>query len=377
MHIVADENIPYAREAFGTLGEIELQTGRAMTAQSVRRAALLFVRSVTAVDAELLRGSSVRFVGTATIGTDHIDLDYLQEREIGFASAPGSNANSVGEYVTAALLTLGQRLGFSVEGKTLGVVGVGNVGTRVVEKATALGMNVLLNDPPLARETGDPKYVPIDDIFRADVITCHVPLTREGVDATYHLVDDDFVRKMKPGAVLLNTSRGAVARGEALKQRRLGAVVLDVWEGEPDIDIDLLDMVAIGTPHIAGYSFDGKVAGAWMIYEAACEFLGLAPTWRPSDSLPPPEHAAVKVDAERRNGEDVLREIVSTLYDIEADDARLRAVRDLAAGERGACFDQLRKTYPIRREFFNTTVTLRGADDALRRKTEALGFNVA
>jgi len=380
LRIVADENIPFAQEAFSTLGQVTLVPGREMTAETVRDCDILCCRSVTRVGPDLLEGSRVRFVGTATIGIDHVDVAYLRRRGIAFASAPGSNANSVAEYVVAALLVLARRYAFRLEGKTIGVVGVGNVGSRVARKARALGMRVLLNDPPLARQTGDPRFLPLDALFGADFITLHVPLTRSGPDPTWHMADARFLERMRPDAFFINTSRGAVADTEALKGalrgERLAGAVLDVWEDEPAIDLELLRLVEIGTPHIAGYSFDGKVCATEMIYRAACEALGVEPTWDPSPFMPPPAHPRLVLDRSSRHDEDVVREAVLTIYDIEADD---RALRQCPADPqaRGAHFDHLRKTYPERREFHNTTVVVHDHSPALARKLEGLGFKVA
>jgi len=381
MKIVADENIPLVKDAFSGLGEVRLARGRDLNAEAVRDAELLLVRSVTKVNAKLLDGSKVRFVATATIGTDHVDLGYLRQRGIAFASAPGSNANSVGEYVVAALLVLAKRGGFRLEGKTLGVVGVGNVGRKVVQKAQALGMTVLQNDPPLQRQTGDPRFVPLDALFDADAITVHVPLARTGPDATYHLVNADFLKRMKRGSVFLNSSRGEVvdepALSHALSSGHLSAAVLDVWKAEPSIDVSLLEQVALGTPHIAGYSFDGKINGTVMIYRAACEFLGVKPTWDPTPLLPPPAHPTITVDARGRDDEDVLREVVRTVYDIERDDRALRGLLQTPPAERGELFDALRHKYPVRREFQNSAVVGQSASQGLRRKLAGIGFRVS
>jgi len=377
LKIVADENIPFAREACSTLGEVTLVAGREVTRDTLRDAEVFFCRSVTKVDRELLEGTPVRFVGTATIGTDHVDLAYLREAGIGFASAPGSNANSVAEYVVAALLVLARRGGFELESRTLGVVGVGNVGSRVVAKAEALGMRVLENDPPLARETGEARFLPLEALCKADFLTLHVPLTREGEGATWHLADAALLGSLRPAAFVLNTSRGAVVDEAALKaalaERRIAGAVLDVWEGEPTIDLGLLRLAAIGTPHIAGYSFDGKVAATQMIYRAACEFLGVEATWDPSAIMPPAGHPRLELDCAGRADEEVLREAVLTVYDIEADDRRLRQSPEPPA-ERGAYFDRLRKVYPQRREFHNTTLALHGASERLRAKLAGIGF---
>jgi len=377
MRILADENIPYVREAFSSLGDITTAPGREIGAELVRDAQLVLVRSITKVNAALLDDSFVRFVATATIGEDHIDKDYLAAQGIAFASAPGSNANSVGQYVTAALLELADRLELHLADMTLGIVGVGNVGSRVLAKATALGMTCVLNDPPLERQTGDHRYRPIDEILACDIVTCHVPLTHSGPDPTYHLVDDTLVRRMKPGAILINTSRGAVADGAAVRSAlddgHLRACVLDVWEGEPDVDVGLLERVFIGTPHIAGYSFDGKVNGTRMIYEAACRFLNVKPAWDPAPLLPPPEHPCLDVDG---TAPKAVRAAVRAVYDIMQDDAAMRRLSSVAPLERPNRFDRLRKEYPRRREFFNTHVAVTPDNADVQRQLEGLGFRL-
>lgn len=377
MKIVADENIPYVADAFGAIGDVTTMHGRRVTREHLADAEILLVRSVTKVNGELLDGTPVRFVATATIGLDHLDQDYLASRGIEVASAPGSNATSVAEYVTAALLVLGERRGLTLDGMTAGVIGVGNVGSRVVDKLQALGMTVLQNDPPLQRQTGAPKYLPLDELFDADVITVHVPLTTDGQDPTHHMIGEGFLRRLKPGAILLNASRGGVGDTGALldyaaKPGR-GPMVVDVWEDEPNISLDLLAAVDLGSPHIAGYSFDGKVRGCQMIYEAACRFLGATPTWDAKAALPPPEHPEVDLSDCRGSEEDLLRCVVLTVYDIEADDSRLRELTHLPAEERGPYFDRLRKDYPRRREVSNTTVAA-GVSGRVAEKLRRLGF---
>jgi len=338
MKIVADSNIPFVQEAFCALGDVVLTPGRHMTPAVVRDADLLLVRSVTPVNAALLDGSRVRFVATATIGTDHVDTAYLGLRGIGFASAAGCNANSVAEYVVAALLELSHCRGFRLRDKTLGVVGVGNVGSKVARYARALGLRVLENDPPRQRREHLPSFVSLEQILAAaDIITLHVPLTRTGPDATFHLFEP---RR----GIIINTSRGAVLDNRKLVTAPLDALVLDVWEGEPHILPALLDKATIATPHIAGYSFDGKVNGTVMIYQAACRHLGVTPSWRPKLTGPAQPVLA---------GDD-LRAVVRQAYDIRADDAALR--RDYRQ------FDRLRAEYPVRWEFFHYRTALPGAD---------------
>jgi erythronate-4-phosphate dehydrogenase len=381
MKIIIDENMPYAREAFSTLGEVVSMAGRAITADDARDATVLAVRSMTQLKAPLLTGSSVRYVGTATIGTDHMDLPWLDSVGIRHCSAPGCNADSVADYVTATLLHVAERRGVTLEGKTLGVVGCGNVGSRVVRRGQALGMRVLENDPPLARQTGDPRYRPLEALFEADYITFHTPLTRQGEDATWHLADAAFFARMRPNAVFMNAGRGSVADGAALltvlEQKRIAGAALDVWEGEPKISVELAQRVFIATPHIAGHSFDGKVNGTVQVYRQIAEWLGVEPTWTTEGLLPPPDVPRLELDAAGRPDEDVLREAVQAVYPIQRDDAALRQSLELPSeAERAAAFDRLRKDYPYRREFSGTTVALKNASPQLIEKFRGLTFRV-
>jgi len=402
MKIVADANIPFVRECFSSVGEVEVLSGRDITPQVAANADALLVRSITPVNEGLLADSTVRFVGTATIGFDHVDLDYLERSHIGFASAPGSNANSAAEYIIAALLEVGRRHQIPLEGKSIGVIGVGNVGSRVARKCEALGMRVLCNDPPLQRRTRDPQYVSLEALYDCDFLTIHTPLTQEGVDKTFHLADAGFFSSLKPGAAFLNASRGAVTDSRALKAAiragRLQAVGLDVWENEPSIDTELLEIVDLGTPHIAGYSFDGKVAGMIMIYNALCTHFHLRPTHTIEDFLPQSDVPRLEIQTSDVSDEELLACAVERIYSIQRDDANLRQITQQPTDKRGRFFDDLRKHYPVRREFQNTMVVVgassagkRGQDaratqgrdalatnrESLARKLRGLGFQVA
>lgn len=381
MKIVCDNNLPFAAEAFGTLGEVTLLDGRAIRPADVRDADVLITRSTTKVTRELLAGSHVRFYGSAVIGTDHIDIPYLESAGIPWSAAPGCNAESVSNYLVAALLVLGGRHGFRLEGRTLGVIGVGNVGRRVVAKGHTLGLRVLACDPPRQRDPADTEaraFVPLARILaEADIVTCHVPLTCEGPDATWHMLDDAACAALRPGTVVVNAARGEVVRTDALLAvlgKRVAHAAIDCWEGEPAYRPDLLRVADIATPHIAGHSYEGKVNGTMTVYRRACQVLGRPPTFEPRLPLPPvPE---LTLDAAGREDEDVLREAALAVYDIIGDDARLRAscVADDVA--RARAFDRQRKQYPVRREFHATAATLRGGSEALRAKLAGLGFRV-
>jgi len=362
--ILADENIPYAREAFGTLGEVRLKHGRRIARADLADVDLLVVRSITRVDAALVEGSRVRFVGTATSGADHLATPDLDRLGIAWYAALGCNANAVAEYMTAAWLTLAQRRGETLAGRRVGVVGVGHVGSLVVEKARALGMEPVLNDPPKARETGGGRYRPLDALLDCDIVTCHTPLTVDGPDPTFRLVGEAFFSRLKPGAWFCNAGRGEVvdesALHRALDLERIGAVVLDVWDHEPEIDGRLLARVDIGTPHVAGYSLEGKLNGTDLVYRAACRFLGVEPVWSAAAAAPPrPEGLPLRGFARGdnalqhldREGVSALAAAVAAVYPVRRDDEALRRTAGMDAAERGRAFDLLRKTYPTRREF--------------------------
>lgn len=380
MKIVADENIPFVREAFSHLGKVKTFPGRKINRKFLREADVLLVRSVTKVNAFLLEGSRIKFVATATIGYEHIDSKYLKERSIGFFCATGSNADSVKEYFFVGLFFLARKKGFYLKGKTLGVVGVGNIGKRVVSCARALGMKVLENDPPRARKERKAHFRVLDQLMEADIITLHVPLTYQGKDATYHLFDAERITKMKADSIVVNTSRGGVVDDEALKKalfkRTIGGAVLDVWEGEPEIDVNLLKMVDIGTPHIAGYSFDGKINGTRMIYHAVCNFFNIKPTWDPSRLMPSVEVPHLRIEVTDDEEEEVIQRTIRQIYDIEVDDNSLREILNCEERKRGSFFDRLRHQYRHRREFFSTNLKFSRECRVLKEKFIALGFSV-
>ncbi|MFO7692625.1 MAG: 4-phosphoerythronate dehydrogenase [Vicinamibacterales bacterium] len=362
--ILADENIPFARDAFGTLGEVRLKHGREIAHADLADVDLLVVRSITRVNAALLAGTRVRFVGTATSGSDHVDTPDLGRLGIAFHTALGCNANAVAEYMAAAWLTLAKLRGGTLAGRRVGIVGVGHVGSLVAAKARALGMEPVLNDPPKARETGSAKYRPLHELVDCDIVTCHTPLTFDGPDPTWGLIGEPFLARLKPGAWLSNAGRGGVvheaALHKALDEQCLDAVVLDVWEREPAIDGRLLARVDIGTPHIAGYSLEGKLNGTAMVYRAACAFLGVEPAWDPATALPPRAPGlplagfapgGTALHGLDRAGVAALADTVTAHCPILRDDEALRKTVGMSAAERGKAFDLLRKAYPTRREF--------------------------
>lgn len=378
--ILADENIPFAREAFGTLGRVLLKHGRAITAADLADVDVLAVRSITRVDAALLAGTRVRFVGTATSGNDHLSLADLDRLGVAHYTALGCNANAVAEYMTAAWLTAARRTGRTLRGLRAGIVGVGHVGSLVAAKARALGMTPVLNDPPKRRQTGLDDYRPLDELLDCDIVTCHTPLTHDGPDPTFRLIGDRFLSRLKRGAWFCNAGRGEVvdeaALHRALDAGRLGACILDVWDGEPCADGRLVTRADIATPHIAGYSLEGKLNGTEMVCAAACRFYGVAPSWSAAAAAPPPDVPSCDVEAAGRHDEDVLTDVVTAVYPILRDVERMRATAALEPSARGRAFDDLRKTYPARREFRHTTVRLAGGSPAAAAVLGALQFTV-
>lgn len=379
MFILADENIPYVKQAFSEFGEVHTISGRDITPEKLKNVDVLLVRSITKVNEDLLKDSRVKFVGTATIGFDHVDVDFLLRKGIKFASAPGSNANSVAEYVVAGLLYLEKFFGYSLKHRKIGILGVGNVGTRVFKKVVCLGMIPVLYDPPLAEKIDKPLFSSLNEIYDCDIITLHVPLEKGGKYPTYHMINSDFFSRLRRKVVFINTSRGAVVDTnsliDAIKSNIVNYSIIDVWENEPNINLELLKLTNIATPHIAGYSFDGKVNGTYQLYCALCEHLGKLPTWNYKTCLPNPEVDLIEV---KQDEPQWLHNIVHKVYPIYEDDRKLREIYAKPESEQGKFFDSLRKNYPIRREFHNTTVRL-SVEDTQYEKTnilEGLGFTV-
>ena len=289
--------------------------------------------------------------------------------------SPGCNARSVAEYITAALLHLAVTHAQPLAGQTLGIVGVGNVGSKVVQQAQALGMKVLLCDPPRQRSENTNIFCDLDTLLsHSDFVTLHVPLEKSGPDATWHMANRSFFARMKRGSFFINAARGAVVESgallEAIDIAQVKAVVLDTWEGEPNVSEALLSRVEIGTPHIAGHSFEGKVNGTIMVYEAACRFLQRPSAFNPVEYLPQTKQPLIPFTATGNNAQD-LHALVQQIYDIRKDDAQFRDAAQKPGG-----FDALRRNYPIRREFVNTTVT-DIPNAATAQQVSALGFSVA
>ncbi|MCR3902322.1 4-phosphoerythronate dehydrogenase [Aeromonas hydrophila] len=371
MKIVVDENMPHARELFAEFGEVIPLPGRQMQAADLQEADVLLVRSVTRVDAALLASCPrLSFVGTATIGTDHVDKGLLAERGIPFFSAPGCNKYSVGDYVLSALLVLAERHELNLSEMSLAVIGAGNTGECVAGKAEALGMRVLRCDPPRARaaEASEAaQCVDYQQALEADIVSFHVPITHQGPDATFHLLDAAQIAARPAGQILINASRGEVWDNQALLARQQSQaplrLVMDVWEGEPEPLQALVPHTELATPHIAGYSLEGKARGTWMLYEALCRQLGRTPRQDLQSLLPTPE--VREVTPGQPADQALIKQLVHLIYDVRRDDARFRNRLGVAGS-----FDEQRKHYPERREL--SSLQLKGpfASDTLAR----LGF---
>lgn len=381
MRIFIDENIPQGPEVFSAYGEVTTFPGRTLSREHLDEADVLLVRSITRVDAGLLEGTPVRFVGTATIGVDHVDQEYLRANGIGFSAAPGCNARSVAEYFAAALLHLKARHGVSLQGRTVGVVGYGNVGKQVAAIAPALGLKVLLSDPPLEQAGAphpDGPFLPLEELVRrSDIVTMHTPLTKTGPHPTLKMLDRGIFAAVERPKVFMNMGRGEAmdeaALLEALGQGKIMHLVLDVFPGEPNVNPELARKARLISPHIAGYSIQGKLNGTGQILAAFLRHFGLEA--KTAVEMPAPADPVIRWAGDGRNVEEDLARCVRRSYDITRDDADLRAW--VGNPDFAKHFDALRKRYPVRHEFADYEVTGIPADRAeLKERLRALGFRV-
>lgn len=375
MKIVADSNILFVEDAFKGLGEIVLYKTRIEDKSVLKYADVLLCRSTMKINADLLEGSGIKFVATATSGTEHFNTEYLKSKNIKYADAKGSNSNSVAEYVLAALLRLAVKNGFSLNGKSIGIIGWGCVGKKVEQKAKALGMRVLINDPPLEDEGVAGTFQSLNDVLMCDIITLHVPMIKTGKYRTLDMIDEAKFSEMKPGAILINASRGKVIKEKAMMDaiisRKISHTVIDVWYDEPNINIDLMKHVDIATPHIAGHSFDGKVLGTAMILKAFCEYYNIDKVWDYHKLLPPTEADKIGVAGDKVS-EEIFDSVIRKIYDIEYDDELFRKISNEADIRK--YFDSLRGNYKIRREFYNINVICESEN--LKDKFKLIGFKV-
>ncbi len=373
VRIIADDKIPFLKGVLEPFAEVTYLPGNQINRTNIMGSDALLVRTRTRCNSELLAGTPVKYIGTATIGFDHIDTAFCEENSIKWISAPGCNSSSVQQYIAAALLRISAESGLSLKGRTIGIVGVGNVGSKVQNLANVLGMNVLLNDPPRERKEGKNNFVGLDQLLiESDIITLHVPLNMDGEDRTFHMFNNEVFSKVKRRCWLINSSRGEVVETEALKNalsgERIGGAVIDVWEREPEIDIPLMHMAFLATPHIAGYSADGKANGTAMIVKNLCESFNIPLTsWYPSE-VPGTHDPVLEIDCAGKTSEEIVRKAVNHTYNIVEDDVRLRFDPSR--------FEKERENYPVRREFSYYSINLNDGNEEAEKLLRDLGFKV-
>lgn len=371
--IVADDKIPFLKGALEPFAEVVYLQGEKINNEILREADALIIRTRTACNKELLDGTKVKFIATATIGFDHIDTDYCQQNNIQWTNAPGCNSGSVMQYMASALVRLALKYNFKFSEKTIGIIGHGNIGSKVSKLASTLGFKVLINDPPLQRSGLLPDSVSLNEIIdKADIITFHVPLNRQGIDKSLHMGNEEFFNFIKSTTIIINSSRGDIidnnALKKALKNKKLKGAVLDVWENEPTIDQELLDLVDYATPHIAGYSADGKANGTAMSVQAISDFFGFGlKDWFPSN-VPLPSNTELKIGLGTDADKNSLSQCILVTYDIQLDHDRL--IKSVET------FENQRGEYPLRREFANYLVKIQGSNPLLEKQIKKLGFKV-
>ena len=374
LKIIADDKIPFLKGVLEPYSDVVYLPGAKITANDVRSADAIFTRTRTKCDESLLSKSSVKLIATATIGYDHIDTAYCDAAGIRWVNAPGCNSGSVQQYITAAIATLVYQRRLKLPELTLGIIGVGHVGSKVAQLGHSLGMRVLLNDPPRADQEGPEAFMSLVQLLPAcDIITFHTPLTKEAPYPTYHLASDHFFDRMKNGAIFINTSRGPVTDSKALQRAtktKLSEFVLDVWENEPLLDATLLASAFIGTPHIAGYSSDGKANGTAACVHEFCDFFGLdaLKKWYPKSIPPPPMPTIFSLDGTVKSNEQILYEAVTHTYPIREDSDRLKKSPET--------FEEQRGKYQVRREFHHFTIQPKNIHPGIMASLKNIGFNI-
>jgi erythronate-4-phosphate dehydrogenase len=373
MKIVADNKIPFLKGVLEPFVDIDYYRGSEITHDKLLEVDALLIRTRTRCDASLLEGTPVKFIATATIGFDHIDIDYCRSRGITWTNAPGCNSGSVMQYIAFALLYYAKKKSIDLKSRVLGVIGVGNVGRKIVKLAEILDMQVLLNDPPRERSEGPCGFISLQGILReADILSFHVPLTMNGIDKTYHMVDEKILGKMNRSTLLINSSRGEVIHSEHLKKSLEAgipeSVILDVWEHEPDIDKELFEKTFLGTSHIAGYSADGRANGTKMSVQALSRYFDLGiDDWAPED-IPEPAGQLIFYDGTNKSFQELLTDLVFKSCDFLGDEKRLR--------ENLGSFEKVRENYPLRREFNAFTVDTTNVLEEDKLKLQQLGFKL-
>lgn len=371
--IIADDKIPFLKGVLEPFAEVSYLSPQEITSDTVQYADALFIRTRTKCNADLLENSNVKFIATATIGYDHIDGNYCDSKDIKWISAPGCNSSSVQQYITSALVTIADRKKIKLAEQTIGIVGVGNVGSKVEKVAKAFGMNILLCDPPRQRTESGNQFVPLDELVKkSDIITFHVPLNRNGVDKTFHIADEHFFKSFSESKIVFNSSRGEVIETNALKNAvkngSVSGLLLDVWENEPNIDPEILELADLATPHIAGYSADGKANGTAICVNGLSEYfnLPLEENWYPKKMPNPQESTIIEFDCVGLNEQDIINKVILHTYNIEQDDKRLRASV--------STFEKQRGDYPVRREFNSFSLNLSNCADSILEILYQIGF---
>jgi erythronate-4-phosphate dehydrogenase len=374
IRVIADDKIPFLRGALEEVADVVYLPGAKIGASEVQNADALLIRTRTQCNETLLDGSSVKFIATATIGFDHIDTEYCERHGIYWTNSPGCNSSSVEQYVISALLNLAIKEKLDLNSMSIGIIGVGNVGSKVARAAEALGLTVLLNDPPRAFAEGLTGFESLEKIRKeADVISFHVPLNFDGPFKTMGLANKDFFEGMSKPVILINSSRGEVINDQdlldAMKSKLFKAVVLDVWNKEPHINTEIMELASIASPHIAGYSTDGKSNGTMMSVQSLSRFFRLGlDNWTP-ENVPLPDNRQISIDCSGKSDKEILHEAYTQTYDIMTDDTALRS--DVAG------FEDLRGKYRLRREPHVFSVKLiNNSWPGLEEKFEKLGFCV-
>jgi erythronate-4-phosphate dehydrogenase len=367
--IVVDQNIRGAGSTFGRHSKLEVVDGRKLRAEHLDDTDVLIIRTTTRVDQQLLQDSNVGFIGTTSIGTDHLEIDWLEQQGITWASAPGCNADSAAQYTLAMLWLACERLGCRLTDQRVGIIGRGNVGSRVQSLLALLGVETVANDPPLA-ELGEPGLTSLEEVLSQDIVSLHVPLERAGAHPTYRFIASEQLARMSDHSLLVNTARGDVIDGNALMAElgdgRLHAA-LDVWPGEPVFSSELLESTTVATPHVAGYSDDGKRNGTQIVYRAFCDWADLRP-------FEPAEPSTSRLELGIAAGEDAISKALDTTCFVRRHDAEMRALSSLKPGDRATEFDRLRREYPSRRDFHAWTI--RCKDSEMAQVLGRLGFSV-
>ena len=373
MKIIIDDKIPYIRGAFEPVANVVYLPGAKTTPEVARDADAIVTRTRTICNEQLLAGSTVKLIATATIGYDHIDTEYCQQAGIKWTNAPGCNSKSVEQYIASVLMVWAESRKVELNEVCLGVIGVGNVGSKVAYISELLGVKVLKNDPPRKRNEGSSEFVELDEILeKADIISLHVPLETQGEDATFHLANDLFFNKLKKKPLLINSCRGEVTDTSAVKKAlREGAIagfVADCWENEPGVDKELLNAAFLATPHIAGYSRDGKATGTLMSVKAISDFFGLnLNNWTPS-GVELPEHPLITIDGKGMSTQEIISKAILHTYDIREDDARFR--------NQPADFEKQRGDYPVRREFTAYSIQALNIPKETLETLRQIGFSI-